>query len=46
MTSSPEERWQRRFERERAARRQAERLAEQGMRELWQVNQDLQQRVR
>jgi hypothetical protein len=47
MTSarSTEDRWRRRLERERSARRQAERLAERGMRELWQANQDLHQRV-
>lgn len=42
---SSDERWERRLERERAARREAERLAEKGMRDLWQANQDLQERV-
>lgn len=42
---SSDDRWERRLERERAARRQAERLAEKGMRDLWQANQDLQERV-
>lgn len=39
------ERLQRRLERERRARRQAEIIAERGMRELWEANSDLRQRV-
>lgn len=39
------ERLERRITRERDAREQAERIAERGMRDLWQVNRDLEQRV-
>ncbi len=35
------ERWEKRFERERAARRQAENILEQRSRELYELNQDL-----
>lgn len=41
-----DERWAARLERERRARRQAEIIAEQGMRELWLANQTLEERVR
>ena len=34
-----------RLERERKARRQAEMIAERGMRDLWEINRELQQRV-
>lgn len=34
-----------RLERERNARRQAEMIAERGMRDLWEINRELQQRV-
>ena len=47
-TSSSDERVARleeRLDRERKARRQAEMIAERGMRDLWEVNRDLQQRV-
>ena len=39
------ERLEARLERERRARRQAEVIAERGMRELWETNRDLQERV-
>lgn len=39
------ERLQSRLERERRARRQAEIIAERGMRELWEANDELQRRV-
>ncbi len=42
---SAEAKWATRLERERRARRQAEQLAESGMRELWLVNQTLEQKV-
>lgn len=38
-------RLERRLERERSAREQAERIAEHGMRDLWQINRDLEVRV-
>lgn len=43
--SNAESKWATRLERERRARRQAEQLAESGMRELWLVNQTLEQKV-
>jgi hypothetical protein len=43
--ADPEQVWARRLERERSARRQAERTAERGMRELWSANQQLETRV-
>lgn len=43
--ADPEQVWARRLERERSARRQAERAAERGMRELWSANQQLETRV-
>jgi hypothetical protein len=48
MTSGRDEneRLQRRLERERRARRQAEIISERGMRELWEVNAELRERVR
>ena len=47
MTSGNDEieRLQSRLERERRARRQAEIIAERGMRELWEANDELQRRV-
>ena len=47
MTSHHDEidRLQNRLDRERRARRQAEIIAERGMRELWQANDELQRRV-
>ncbi len=45
MTDDVVERLQLRLDRERRARRQAEIIAERGMRELWQANSELQQRV-
>jgi hypothetical protein len=49
MLSAPhgsEEQWTRRLERERRARRQAEQVAEEGMRALWLANQTLEHAVR
>jgi signal transduction histidine kinase len=46
VSDDREERWAARLERERRARRQAERIAEHGMRELWAANQTLEERVR
>jgi hypothetical protein len=40
-----EQRWAQRLERERKARRQAEKYAEQGLRELWLANQQLEAAV-
>jgi hypothetical protein len=45
VTTHDHDRLQRRLERERRARRQAEIIAERGMRELWQANSELQERV-
>ena len=45
MTTHDHDRLQRRLERERRARRQAEIIAERGMRELWEANSELQERV-
>ena len=43
--SSDVERLEARLERERRARRQAEAIAERGMRELWETNRELQLRI-
>ena len=45
MSDDTESTWASRLERERRARRQAESIAERGMRELWLSNQTLEQKV-
>jgi signal transduction histidine kinase len=45
MPDDTDSKWVARLERERRARRQAESLAERGMRELWLSNQTLEQKV-
>ncbi len=45
MSGDEEAKWATRLERERKARRQAESIAERGMRELWLANQTLEEKV-